>query len=538
MRYATITLSGSYAETAPLTRTLLNAGRPSLFRFDLLLARTEHLLRLKKITTVLVDHQLDFRASLPGALEAVRDQLERLTQAGKRVIYYARSYDTSNLYLSSACSERLIHPLGSVRFQGMARSFLFFKQLLEKYDLEAEIVRRGRFKSAGDIFRVDSLDEHNREQHQAILDGTMQDFTERIRTGFGKGEEEIHSLLTGRVLGAEAAVSEGWMTRAVSKSNLLEEWRKEKARAQGLSRIKLAYGRGTKVAVLVFEGSIVDGKTRQDPVMGQAIGSESFLREIDALVKNKSIKGVVLRVNSGGGSAIASEEIAEGLARLADKKPLIVSMSAVAGSGGYWIATPGERIFAERNTITGSIGVILMLFSARAGLKRLGITESSVKVGEFSDLGSPFKELTEAERKLLEEDVERLYRAFLDKVAVSRKTTPEAVEHHAEGRIWNGTAAKEIGLIDETGGVDDALRYLKERLKAKRIKVSFLPVVRYSFVQRLIMRNAAEVRTPLLSMFGAGPLSSALSAAALRDSYLLQSSGRPLAIVPDVGEHR
>ncbi|HUX20234.1 MAG TPA: S49 family peptidase, partial [Spirochaetia bacterium] len=171
MKYTVISLSGMYAETAPLTRTLLNAGRAPLFRYDVLLARTEQLLRDKRVDTVLVDHQLDFRAQLPGALEAVRRQLERLAQGGKRVIYYARSYDTQNLYLASAATERLIHPLGSLRLQGMARSFLYVKRLLDKYEITAEIVRRGRFKSAGDMFRTDTLDEHNREQHQAILDG-------------------------------------------------------------------------------------------------------------------------------------------------------------------------------------------------------------------------------------------------------------------------------------------------------------------------------------------------------------------------------
>jgi protease-4 len=536
MRYTVITLSGSYAETAPLTRTLLNAGKAPLFRYDVLLARTEQLLMAKKVDTVLVDHQLDFRAPLPGALEAVRHQLERLAQAGKRVIYYARNYDTSNLYLASACTERVIHPLGSLRLQGMARSFLYFKKLMDKYEITAEIIRRGRFKSAGDSFRVDSLDEHNREQHQAILAGTMKDFTDRIQSGFSKSVEEVESMLAGRVVGADQAVEEKWVTRAISKSNLIEEWRMEKAHTFAPKRIKLEFGKGTKVAVLVFEGAIVDGRTRQDPMMGQAIGSESFLSEIETLTKNKSIKGVVLRINSGGGSATASDEIAEGLARLAAKKPLIVSMSSVAGSGGYWIATPGERIFSERHTITGSIGVIMMLFSAREGLKRLGVTESSLKIGEFADLGSPYKAVTEPERQLLEGEIDRLYRAFLLKVATSRKSTPEAIERNAEGRIWEGTAAKEIGLVDEVGGIDDALLYLKERLKAKHLKVNFFPVVRYSFVQRLIMRNAAEVGAT--SGLGAGAVSALLSAAAVRDSFLFRSSGQPLAIMPDVGEYR
>ena len=538
MRYAVLNLTGTYAETAPLARTLLNAGRARLFRFDAFLSRIEHLLAARKIDTVLVDHHLDFRFGLPGSAEAVRHQLDRLRSAGKRVVYYARSYETVHLYLASACSERLIHPLGTVRHQGMARSFLFFKRLLERYDIETHIVRRGRFKSAGDIFRVENLDEYNREQNRALLEETMAHFNEKIRAGFGKSGEEIDGLLSGTVLAASEAVESKWITRSVTKAALLEEWRKEKARTASLEKVRVGFGKGKRIGVLVLEGAIVDGASRQDPAMGQAVGSDSFTKEIEALVKSRAFKGVVLRVNSGGGAVIASEEIAEGLARLASKKPLVVSMGGVAGSGGYWVALPGERIFSEENTITGSIGVILMLFSAREGLNRLGVTEDTVKIGEFADLGSPFKALTERERRLLEEEVERLYGDFLLRVADSRKQSVESIDHIAEGRIWSGERARGLGLVDEVGGLDAALSFLRERIKAKRIRVEFRPVVRYSFVQRLIMRNAAEVSDSVLPWFALRALEPLTQTGLSRASLLGSLAARPLAIVPDLGEYR
>lgn len=538
MRYSVLNLTGTYAETAPFTRTLLNAGRARLFRFDAFLSRIEHLLATKKIDTVLVDHRLDFRFGLPGSVEAIRHQLDRLRSAGKRVIYYARSYETVHLYLASACSERIIHPLGTVRHQGMARSFLFFKRLLERYDVETHVVRRGRFKSAGDPFRVESLDEYNREQHRALLQETMTHFNERIQQGLGRSGEEIEALLAGKVLAASEAVESRWVTRSVTKAALLEEWRREKARAASLKKVRVGFGKGRRVGVLVLEGAIVDGISRQDPAMGQAVGSDSFIEEIEALTKSKAIKGVVLRVNSGGGAVIASEEIAEGLAKLAEKKPLVVSMGGVAGSGGYWVALPGERIFSEKNTITGSVGVILMLFSAREGLNRLGVTEDTIKIGEFADLGSPFKKLTEQERMLLEEEVERLYQDFLRRVADSRKQSVESVDHIAEGRIWTGDRAKGLGLVDEVGGLDAALSFLRERIKAKRIRVEFHPVVHYSFVQRLIMRNAAEVSEPTLPWFALRALAPLQQTAFSRAGLLGSLAARPLAIVPDLGEYR
>ncbi len=536
MKYAQINLSGTYLETAPLARPFLTAGRGPVFRFDAFLARVEHLLQRKNVDTVLIDHRMDFRVGLPGALDAIRHQLERLRGAGKRLVYYARSYDTATLYLASPCSERIIHPLGTVRFQGMARSFVFFKNLVEMNGLEVEIVRRGRYKSAGDIFRLESLDESNREQHQAILEATMRSFKDAVRSGFSKSESEVEELLGGRVLTAEEAVEAKWMTRSATKSNLVEEWRKAKAREESLRKVKIRFGKGTKVAVLVFEGAIVDGKSRRDPALGQSIGSDSFLPEIERLKKNKSIKGVVLRVSSGGGSALASEEIAEGLSELAEKKPLVVSMGGVAGSGGYWIALPGERIFAEPDTITGSIGVISMLFSARETLKRHGITESTVKIGELADLGSPFKSLTERERSVIEEDVDRLYRVFLAKVAEARESSPEAVHRVGEGRIWSGDDAKQAGLVDETGGVDSALEFLRKKLKAKRIAVRFYPIVKYSLVQRFIMRNAAAVDVGMNRILAF--LGSLTPATGVFGSFLLESQGKPLAIMEEFAHYR
>lgn len=538
MKYVVLSLSGAYRETAPLTRTLLDAGRGRIFRFDSFLARIEFLLRHAKIDTVLVDHHLDFQVPSAGALESVRHQFERLAAGGRKLVYYARSYDTAALYLASACSVRLVHPLGSVRFQGMARSFLFFKRVLDKNHIRAEVVRRGRYKSAGDRFRVESLDEHNREQHQAILDATMKDFTEQIRKGFVKDSAEIDELLAGRVLGSEEAVESKWMSRSVTKSKLLEEWKEQKAKQVSLSKVKRGFGRGKGVAVLVFEGAIIDGRSRQDPVMGQSIGSDSFLPQIERLVRRKSVKGVVFRVNSPGGSAIASEELAEGLARLAEKKPLVVSMSAVAGSGGYWIALPGERIFAERSTITGSIGVISMLFSARQALSNFGVTESTIKVGELADLGSPFKEITDRERTVLDGEIDRLYQAFLAKVATARKSTPEKIHEVAEGRIWTGEEARTRGLVDETGGVDDALEYLKTKLGVKRLKVRFFPVVKYPLVQRIIMRSAASIRLDSSRLATIGQFFRFAFSAGSEASFLLESAGKPLALMPDVGEYR
>lgn len=526
MKYATVVLSGTYSETAPQTRSLLNASAGQVFRFDRFLARVEYILARKKIGRVLVEERLDFRCPHTGAVEEVRRQLERLVRAGKEVYFFARTYDALQLYLASACPHRIIDPLGTIRFGGVARSFLFFRRIIDKYELKVEIVRRGRYKSAGDPYRVENLDDYNREQYEAVLDVLLSELSDKVVAGFHMERSELDELLAGKVLAAQAAVERKWIERACTKAALVADWRKEKLAPHETKKIGRSFGKGQRIALLFFEGAIIDGESRRDPMMGQMIGSESFVPIVERLARDKRVRGVVLRVNSPGGSATASEEIADSLTRLAEKKPLVVSMGPVAGSGGYWISCPGERIFAERTTLTGSIGVITMLISAREGLRRLGVTESTVRRGDYADLGSPFRAMSEQDRGILDHDVERLYRSFLDHVATTRKRPGEEIESVAEGRVWAGGEAATRGLVDEIGGVIDALAFLKKRLGLRRASVSFYPVVRYSLVQRFIMRNAAAVG----SSFSAGPDLGALGLAVFLGSAVF---ARPLALAPE-----
>ena len=528
MKYARLVLSGTYAETAPQTRSLLNASSGPVFRFDHLLLRVEHILAHKEIGRVLVDQKLNFSVRLSGGLEAVRRQLERLTAAGKELFYYARGYDSQELYLASACAKRIVHPLGSLRFGGRSLSFLFYHRLLENHAVDVTVVRRGRFKSAGDAYRIESLDDSNREQYEAVLDSTMREMTEKIRSGFRREQTDIEELLGGKILGVTQAVDLGWLDRSCSLDALIGEWKKEKIGEAVLKRIGSSFGRGKRLVVLVFEGAIIDGESRRDPALGQMVGSDSFIREVERLTKNRRIKGVVLRINSPGGSATASEEISSALARLAEKKPIVVSMGPVAGSGGYWLACAGERIYAERMTLTGSIGVISMLISARAGLERFGVTESTLRRGEFADLGSPFRPVQERDREILDAQIDWIYQSFLDRVAGSRKRSSEEIRQVAEGRVWSGSDAVEQGLVDAVGSLTEAIGYLKEKLRLKRAAVQFLPVVRYSLVQRFLMRNAAGSGVSL-----SYPSTLAGGLAALAGSLIVTSRGAPLAIAPE-----
>jgi protease-4 len=263
---------------------------------------------------------------------------------------------------------------------------------------------------------------------------------------------------------------------------------------------------------------VVDGKTRRHPLLGEAVGSETFTAEVEKLRKARRVKGVVLRINSGGGSATASEDVLSALRRLAKEKPLVISMSEAAGSGGYWIACTGERLFVRETSLTGSIGVLVMLLSARTLLERLGITGSVIKSAEHADMGSVLRPPTETERKAVDTLVEAVYRDFISRVAGARALQRPRVERLAEGRIWSGRDAVARGLADETGGVTEAVDYLRRRLGLRRATVRFYPDTRPGLLQRIVLRRPGSAEQLL------GAVSSAEEAAAL--------NAAPLAVMP------
>ncbi|MFO7849213.1 MAG: signal peptide peptidase SppA [Spirochaetia bacterium] len=461
MRYAKITLTGGFCNTGSQVKSLFTK-QEKRFRFDRFVLSVEKIIAHKKIRRVLIECKNDFHFRLYSGAEDLREQFIRLREAGKEVVFYSSSYETLELYISSACSRRILHPLGTLSFLGLSRSFLFFKGAMEKYGFTAEVVRRGRYKSAADPFRTDRLDRENEEQYGKFFDSLMEELRLSTAEGLGKSSEEMQRLLNGKILDAEGARDEGWVHEVETVKSVEERWKTdEKVKRKKLKKLGRSYGRGrNKIAVLMFEGAIVDGKTRKHPLFGQAVGADSFVPQIEKLIKDKRVKGVVLLINSGGGSATASEDILAALKRLKEKKPLVVSMSEVAGSGGYWIACAAERLFVRKTSLTGSIGVIMMFLGVRDFLGRYGVTQDSIRTAPHADLGSPYRSVTEKERKMVDGVIEGLYEKFIHRVAEFRDRKKEEIQKLAGGRVWSGIDAVDCGLADELGGLDKAVEYL------------------------------------------------------------------------------
>lgn len=521
MKYTRIKLHGNYHEIGPQVVGLSGASRKHDVRLDYLLETMHWIMRNKKCTTVLIERGPQFSASAFGALESIRGCLVRLRQAGKQVIYYAPEYSAADCYLSSACNQRIMHPVGMLAFRGFAASSVFFQRLMKKQGIDAEIIRRGRYKGAADPFRTSEFDSYSREQLQQLMDELILQWRESLQTQDGLAAETIDKLLGGAVFTAEQAQQTGFIHRTAVLDDICEEFADRKVKPAQPKKMRGHFGRGATIAVLVFEGGIVDGSSRNDPMLGQMIGDAAFVKEIHALRKNKKIKAVVLRINSGGGSAIASDTIVHELERLNEAKPLIVSMGPVAGSGGYWIATAGRKVFAQQSTITGSIGVVALFFQLQKLLHKYGIDADVVKHGQSADMGSMLRPMSEDERSEMDRLIEHMYQQFLHRVAAFRGLTVEQVHALGEGRLWIGSAAKTHALIDDVGDVHDAVAHAAELIGAQKYRLSFGPQIKQPWLMRMLAERGAESRATADLTSAAAPLRAAESAAALHGRRLL-----------------
>lgn len=523
MRFVIIELNGRYQESGHPSGGVPRSSAASrrVFRFDRFYELVDRIAKRKSPERVLVIRRENFSLPAFGALEEVAAALKRLAAAGKELYYYASEYEVTDCVLASACTHRILHPLGTVSFTGISLRGLFFRNLIDKHGIGVTVIRRGRYKSAADPFRTDRYDEHSRAQYEALVEGAVARMREMVG-GVIPGEL-LEEMIGGRILSAPEALQSSFAHDLCPLETFVTQWKEgkgKKIREWKAGKLRGAYGSGPRVAVLFFEGAITEGDTHRSPLLGNTLGDRALIRSIRALRKSRRVKAVVFRVNSGGGSAIASESILRELEALGEKKPLVVSMGPLAGSGGYWISTTGRRLFALPTTITGSVGVITLFFDLSRFLSEKGITTDCVKRGDSADLGSALRPLSESERKQIDTVVEHLYQLFLERVATFRGMTPEQADRLGEGRLWLGSAARQEGLVDETGGLRDAIEYARSLVGAKTVRLLFRPRVKPSLATRFL-RDARGAGTNAPG----GTTNAALSALA---GELLALQGRPL----------
>lgn len=399
-------------------------------------------------------------------LSEIRAALEDFRSSGKFIVAYSEVMAESGYYLSSVADEVYLNPLGAMEFNGLSSEMVFMKGLFEKIEIEPVIFRVGEFKSAVEAFTLDKMSEENRLQTESYLKDLNDHFLAHIAESRSIGVErlgEINSQMLVRDIkdAVDLGLIDGlWYDDQVKdllrdKLGLNEDDDIASINIANINKTAKSKNRLSKnrIAVIVANGEIVSGNA--DGV----ISSDKFLAEVRKARKDKDIKAIVLRVNSPGGSILASEVIWRELSEAQKEKPLIASMSDVAASGGYYISAPADTIVAHPNTITGSIGIFGLWFNAQGLLNnKLGITTDVAKTGEFSDFMTPTRPLSGPEQSVIQKQVEDGYDTFISRVAEGRNMSKEAVLEIASGRVWSGLQAKDRGLVDVLGGLDDAIQ--------------------------------------------------------------------------------
>ncbi len=424
----------------------------------------------ESITGIFLDGRQD---SLNGyaSLREVRQALKEFKEAGKKIFAYDVGMSEREYYLASLADEIWLNPMGGMEINGLGAEQLFLTGALEKYGIGVQIVRVGSFKSAVEPFTRSDFSPENRQQVQGLLTDVWTEFKQTTSGDRQLNATTLQDLAnTQGIIPPDTAQSAKLVDRLVYFDEVLDELKQftgvksdEIFSQVSLNdyRDKLALKEvGTtaknKIALVYAEGNIVDGEGSPD-----AIGGDSFSLELRQIREDEDVKAVVLRINSPGGSAIASDIILRELKLIREqaKKPVIVSMGDVAASGGYWIATESDYIFAQNNTITGSIGVFGILPNIQEIGNNNGLTWDVVKTGDLANIATASRPKTEQELAIFQEFVNEIYDDFLERVSNARGLSKAEVDQIAQGRIWSGEDAKSIKLVDEIGGLKEAIAY-------------------------------------------------------------------------------
>ncbi len=492
MYYSLITLKGKFYDTDSIFSTLPFLGQ-SRFNLVFLTVISESILKNKNIKYVIFEYDQSFSCTM-GQLEQIYNLIKRLTVHGKKTIFYSSEYDEKAFYLSSACEKRLVPSCGSLKFLGFKRQFLYIKNLIEKIDVKVDILRRGKYKGALDIFRLDSIDEAQKEAYSRILEVTNETAIKTICSSLNIDIDYFRENIEGKILSSDEMKKMNLVWEISHLQQFINKIAKDqKLHQMKFKNIKYRFGKGHKVAVLCFDGGIKDGDNDANSIFGEQIGDRYIIKQIEKLRKNKKIKSIILKVNSGGGSATASDAIASELLELKKEKDLVVVQSGIAGSGGYYISFPGEKIFAQNTTITGSIGVISAFFNMKGLYDKFGITHSVLKTNDLADIYTTTREKTKEEIDLLNRQIERIYNDFVSNVSRNRNRSFEEIDQIAQGRVWTGLDAKKIGIVDEIGDLHCALDYIKEKYNTKNLSVEFYPKKKKSILSKFLSSPKEEI---------------------------------------------
>jgi protease-4 len=442
-----------------------------------------------------------------ATIEEIRNALIDFKESEKFIISYSDTYTQPSYYIASISDKVYLNPEGLLTFVGLRSEIMFFKEALKKIGVEPQIIRHGKFKSAVEPFMYTQMSKENRHQVMTYMGSIWDQILNGISAERNISIKDLNKLADKLILNnAQAAFDNGLVDGLMYKDEILAELAKltgkkdsKKIESVSLSQYTKAPAKKKKsfekekIAIVYASGNVIMGEGQEG-----SIGSDRISRAIRKARKDSTVKAIVFRVNSGGGSALASEVIWREVKLAQEVKPVIASLGDVAASGGYYIVAPAQKIIASPNTITGSIGVFGMLPNGKKLLnEKLGIYVDVVKTNEFADMGTFSRKLTAQERDVIQVSVEQIYDTFISHVAEGRDMTKEEVDKIGQGRVWSGANAIEIGLIDGFGGLEDAIQLAAEAANLEKYRTVEYPKLKEP-IEQLLEDFQGNVRMSIL----------------------------------------
>ncbi|HNG43207.1 MAG TPA: signal peptide peptidase SppA [Cyclobacteriaceae bacterium] len=419
-----------------------------------------------------------------ATLEEIRQSILDFRESGKWVVAYADAMSEGAYYLASAADKVYLNPEGDVEFNGLAVEVTFFKKMFDKLEIKPEIFRVGQFKSAVEPFMLEKMSPENKLQLTEMINSIYDHVLTRVSEARGMDKSKLKEISDKMLVrNAKQSFEHGLVDSLLYYDQVLDELRgrlglKDDAKVKFIkyNKYRKSYAESTgvtsnEVAVIVADGTIMMGTGDQG-----VIGGEAFASEIRRARENDKVKAIVIRINSPGGSFVASDMMWREVNLASQEKPVIASMSDYAASGGYYLAMACDTIVAQPHTITGSIGIFSVLFDASGLLNnKLGITFDDVKTGEYGDMVTISRPLTDAEKNVWQTRTEEIYETFTRKAAEGRHMTQDDIKQVASGRVWTGTQAKEKKLVDVLGGYNDAIEIAAKAAGIDDYKVRLYP---------------------------------------------------------------
>lgn len=452
----------------------------------------------------------------PATVQELRQALVDFKKSGKWIVSYADSYGKMGYYLSSVADTLLLNPEGSVDFSGLESQPMFFKEVLDKLGIEMQVFKVGTYKSAVEPFICTEMSDANREQITSYLTSVWNNVLIDVAASRNIDVDKLNKLADTQTMFARAqsSVDNGLIdalcyidqVKDILRSNCNLVNKDDKLSFASISDVansaKSEEGKGDQIAVYYACGEIVQSASTGLDQEVQIVG-EKVVKDLQALRTDPKVKAVVIRVNSPGGSAYASEQIWREVTLLKKEKPVIISMGDVAASGGYYISCASDRIFADPTTITGSIGIFGMVPNVSNLLtKKIGLKFDIVKTNEMADMGTMSRPFNAAERAQLQKMIEQGYDTFTKRVADGRGMSQDSVKLIAEGRVWTGEQGLKIGLVDELGNLDDAIAYAAKMIESKEYHTVSYPAEEDPFAMILNETKSDYMNNEIKELLG------------------------------------